>query len=58
MLRKIYRELVAIRKELQVIKSNLEPEQKATDNVQKELENHMSLVNRMIENAITNTRDR
>lgn len=57
MLRRIYLELVLIRKGLQAIQDNLELEQKLSDNAQKEIENHMSLVKKMIENTIHHTRN-
>lgn len=55
MLKKIYDELVAIRKELQAIRSNLEPDESTDDG--REAANVMSLVNSMIKNVTAHRKD-
>lgn len=55
MLRRIYEELVIIRKELQAIRSNLEPDESTDDG--QEAANVMSLVNSMIKNVTAHRKD-
>ncbi len=48
MLRKIYRELVLIRKELQAIRSGMESNEECTDESDEEWDQFMPVLNRMI----------
>lgn len=54
MLKKIYGELVLIRKELQAIKNAMELLKRRPDNSNEELKGFVELLNRMIENTKNN----